>query len=167
MGSLRSSAQAHDLGHLATESLAANRNQSSTKYSAGAAGVSMATPSKTGVVPAVAGPQRQPPRPPGMQVTARPPTPAQQRRSGEAQGSRRHADPAGDRLEERVALRERRPGEQEERKRKGEGSRAEPRVPGQGGETHEEGDEAEAAQRHAEGPERGRRDALANNGSCR
>src|SRR5215831_5724452 len=29
MGSLRSSAQAHDLGHLATESLAANRNQSS------------------------------------------------------------------------------------------------------------------------------------------
>ncbi len=29
MGSLRSSAQAHDLGHLATESLAVNRNQSS------------------------------------------------------------------------------------------------------------------------------------------
>src|SRR5215472_1281562 len=33
MGSLRSSAQAHDLRHLATESLAANRNQSSTQYS--------------------------------------------------------------------------------------------------------------------------------------
>ena len=29
MGSLRSSAQAHDLGHLATESLAVHRNQSS------------------------------------------------------------------------------------------------------------------------------------------
>jgi len=29
MGSLRSSAQAHDLGHLATECLAANRNRSS------------------------------------------------------------------------------------------------------------------------------------------
>src|SRR5215472_3435744 len=32
MGSLRSSAQAHDLGHLATESLAANRNQSSRSW---------------------------------------------------------------------------------------------------------------------------------------
>jgi hypothetical protein len=30
MGSLRSSARDHDLGHLATESLAANRNQSSS-----------------------------------------------------------------------------------------------------------------------------------------
>jgi len=29
MGSLRSSAQTHDLGHLAAESVAANRNQSS------------------------------------------------------------------------------------------------------------------------------------------
>src|SRR5262249_43227570 len=35
MGSLRSSAQAHDLGHLATEPLPANRNQSSSPRSSG------------------------------------------------------------------------------------------------------------------------------------
>src|SRR5262249_58983302 len=37
MGSLRSSAQAHDLGYLANESLAANRNQSSRRGTAGRA----------------------------------------------------------------------------------------------------------------------------------
>src|SRR5262249_60477174 len=116
---------------------------------AGPAGARRPAPKKGGPPPG-APPRRPPPRAPGSDEAACSTADAQHCRGGKPQGSRGHARPAGDRLQKRVALRKRRPGETEERKREREGSDAEPRVPGNRGDGNEEGDETETAKRHAE-----------------